>query len=748
MTSKKLYLAKWLENCKRRSWTFLLCLVMTFLFLPVTAAINLTRNYSSIQEEIARGMSAADLMIWEQNQKNLFLRMCGFSEEVLVLSCVFAVLFAVQGFSWLYSRKKTDLYMSVPVSNGKRYLMIMGNGIIVFGTAYLMAEICCILVGAGFGVVTFGSILQLSLAWVVNMLMFTAIYQVALLAVVLTGNVLTALLGCTVFFSYEPLMRLLVNQLKSNYFMTFCSAESERMMQRPYLTPLANAAEFISNTGYSNGKLYGSPYGENLSVYAGVGIQILIMAAMAGVWGLCAYILYRRRKTESYGYAIAFKGAKGWIRFALTVPFSIALGMLVSIWAGDSMLFLWAGALAGLVFGHAIIQLIYERDLRAIFKKVFSLALSGVLSAAVLAVFCYDLTGYDHYVPETDRIKAVAVTIQHDYSGVSRYYREPFDGSRMDLSNFLLQEMNSGDPDTIQAVADMAQDYVEHLKNQGEDYGRYYEEGTDFHTWVVRYKLYNGREVYRKFYSDAMQMTEQINTVMRDEAYQKMRCQLLGESFADALNQMKIIYNNGISEYLYTMDKEVLYQAFAEEMRDYDYTLISTQLPKGVLSFSIPNPEKSGSNLCYWEYPVYESFEKTIDLIAQNGIPVWEKHALSAEDIESISVDYYYYEKEEDNALQLVDEKVTAVAEQSIIVTVSEPDEIADMLEALYPQDLVEVTDSTIHRYDDFLEAADIQIHLSASGKQKRLDLPHMNLLKEKVPDFLIERLKNAAKTE
>ena len=41
---------------------------------------------------------------------------------------------------------------------------------------------------------------QSLLAWFVEQLAFIAMYQVALVAVMLTGNILTALLGCAVFF--------------------------------------------------------------------------------------------------------------------------------------------------------------------------------------------------------------------------------------------------------------------------------------------------------------------------------------------------------------------------------------------------------------------------------------------------------------------------------------------------------------------------------------------------------------------
>ena len=53
-----------------------------------------------------------------------------------------------QGFSWLYSRKKTDMYMSVPVSSGKRYFTIYLNGIGILQAAISARFFMVLAVGA------------------------------------------------------------------------------------------------------------------------------------------------------------------------------------------------------------------------------------------------------------------------------------------------------------------------------------------------------------------------------------------------------------------------------------------------------------------------------------------------------------------------------------------------------------------------------------------------------------------------
>ena len=49
-----------------------------------------------------------------------------------------ALLFAVQGFSWLDSRRKLDLYLSVPVSTRRRFAVVYRNGAAVFAVCYFV----------------------------------------------------------------------------------------------------------------------------------------------------------------------------------------------------------------------------------------------------------------------------------------------------------------------------------------------------------------------------------------------------------------------------------------------------------------------------------------------------------------------------------------------------------------------------------------------------------------------------------
>ena len=130
---KRLFWADSRENLKRRSWTVLVGALALFLALPVRLALKLSVEGRRIAENPflagrndEAGMDGDAFMQIVSN---------GWFEFLVFL---LALLFAVQGFSWLDSRRKLDLYLSVPVSPRRRFAVVYGNGAAVFAVCYFV----------------------------------------------------------------------------------------------------------------------------------------------------------------------------------------------------------------------------------------------------------------------------------------------------------------------------------------------------------------------------------------------------------------------------------------------------------------------------------------------------------------------------------------------------------------------------------------------------------------------------------
>ena len=746
MTSKNLYWAKWMENVRRRGWTFALCFVGLFLQMPAVAWIGLSSEKSYLDSLIAQGADSVLINDSRQRMQSIAATAAGFNDWYPVVAGLIAVLLAVHGFSFLYSRKKTDLYFSVPVSAPKRYVLIWGNGIFSFAVCYLVNLILCQTGAVLFGAMTPEGMAQSLVAFLVNLLAFAAMYQLALVAVMLTGNVLCALLGCAVLFFYEGAVRLLLSGLKSVFFFSYCSADQRRLMGLPWITPLIGFKDFCGSIVYNGASINSASPDSPWCAMLLEEVLLLILASV--LFGVLAYFLYRRRKTESYHQTLAFSWMKPVLEFLLVVPFSVACGLLTGRMAQDFNLFLFGGALFGVLLGHGVIRLVYERDLKAVLQgRIMALCCFG---AAVLSlcVFRFDLTGFDSWIPKREKIESVAFSMEHERGsfGWNQLSSDSVSGGEM------LDRMECTDPDTIDALLSVISVWQEQQKREESDETAG-EDWKDRNIWVVRYRLTDGRTAFRRFYVSREKTPGQLDILMRDPAYQDCRYQIYEQAMQDCIGEMEVSYTDGAREYFYTMDKEALLEALREDFRSYGSDLIASQLPCGALRLELPaGKQQDGTYDLVWEYPVYQTFEKTRSLLAKNDIDaaVTQKQPfLSANEVEKITVLYYHYndgvyEDPKDDLFFGQEASAVLVPEQQITCVFTEKDEVEKLLEALYPGELISVAAEAVadpgvdYRFD-------VRISLTPEALKDGYREGDVYLIRDREPDFLEKAVREAA---
>ena len=742
MISRRSYWAKWLENIKRRGWTFVLCAAVMLLLGPVFLSVNLTGLYNGGAFG-AQTSEEMDLMM-----RTAFVSHIGFSQIWVFPALFFAVLFAVQGFCWLYSRQKMDLYMSVPVSSVKRYVMIWGNGIVCYAGLSFTGLLLCWATGAVFGVMSCYAAAQSMAAWAFQMLAFLAMYHVSLVAVMLTGNVLTALLGCVVLFSYEPAMRILYNHLKTMFYYSYCSADAERMMRLPWLSPFAGTLDLFERVCYRDGYLVGVPGTGGLTWQFGIQTGLLVICAASA--GIFAYWLYRKRKTESYHRSVAFSPLAAVLELALLVPFGMAAGMAVAKMSGDSGIFLFGGCLLGTVCGHAMIRLVYKRELKEVLggKAVFAVSLTA--AACFLGLFRFDWTGYDSYIPASREVRAVSVSLESDYSAFGNYEEPLWESGSVDMEEELLEKMASENTETIESVLWLAKKWRDKGMpgtvrdfEAGADTG-YISEGEgkneNLRRWVVCYTMQGGRKVYRRFFADMEADQDKIDIIMKDPSYQRVRYQIFSPMFEERLGEMKISFANGRTETLYTAEKGELLEALRTDFRQYGYSLISDSIPEGKICFELKSKEGGQDSTRIWEYPLYKSFEKTGEVLARNGIEVRDWHTLyCADEVDEIRISYYHYEGKNKGLFE--GEKLP---EQEIMAVFTDRDQVEELLKALYSEELSWIAGEefgTVDRDDRYT----VQIFLSEEGRKAREKEPTLCLIRSLEPEFVERTIRERA---
>lgn len=602
MTSRSSFWDSMKENHKRRIWVWIVATLTQLIIYIGVLMVYLSRINIWNVEGAYQTTEAYKEALYGAAQDAL-----GFQDNLMVTVAFLAVIIGMQGFSYLYDKRKVDLYHSVPVSKGRRFLTVYVNGILIYVIPTLFALTIGVVLAAAQGAVQGMVILRIVLAFLWNLLYFLVLYHMMILAVMLTGNWFMTLCVFGVLFLYEAIVYELKEMFQYSFFATkdncFVYQSPKFSILHDYSRPDSAAADLSEPSAVIG------------AVFSCFGKWFLIAAVLLAV----AYFCYRKRASEVAGRAIAFKRVQPVLKVAVVIPVAMTVGGIVWDASYENVFLLAAGMLASGVIVCAVMEIIYDFDIRSLFKHLIS---SGVAVAGVLAVFLifkYDLFGYDKYIPQKDEVESIAFCNDYNYYnywGEDFRYASPFD--------YMKEHMFITDTEPMLALAKKAQ------QTEVEDMA----EAAYLH---VLYRLRSGREVGRGFYVDLEDPAneELLDRLIGTQEYKAGTIQTITdeEAFSHTLG---ITYSNGtIKTTLPAEDAMKLREAWIKDMEQYDYSLLRENFPCGRIRFTFPNYIEN-------DLPVYDCFENTIAVLAQRE--AYYPITVDAEAIESITVTNHHYD--------------------------------------------------------------------------------------------------------
>lgn len=723
MISKSSFWASMRENLKRRGWTVLLCMLVMFLVLPVSQAMAVSVNRQKVEAGGSYYIPGGNGSEWVADT---FMNAISFDMRLFAVIGAFAVLLAIQGFSWLYSRKKTDMYMSVPVSSRKRYFTIYLNGIGIFAGCYFCTLLMVLAVGAALGVLSGKTILVALGAFLCNMIFFAAVYNLSVIAVMMTGNVLVTLLACGAFFMYEYMLRFLLDGMRSAFFRTYCSFAD--VLDKSWTSPLFTytLGQFSANSYCTGG---GSRY---LRLFME---DLALVAVQAVVYGVIAYILYRKRKAEAAGKSMAFTRSKSAVKLLLMIPVTLMAGLWFRGLSGGSIFFTVMGMLIGLLLCHGLIQIIYEFDIRSVLMKKWHLFAAGGAAAFIFCFFYFDFSGYDTYIPETEDIASVAFTLQNDIYSFTNYDKLfQKDIYYVDHGEYMLEHMASEDTDTIEAVRTIVR--KDHEANL--DMSVY---NKDYTLVYIRYNLTNGKSVCRTAAVKLREALPEMDTIYADRAYQLARYQINDPLMMENSDQLSAVFSDGLEEVNYLGDMSQLLRVLSDELNNYSCTMMMNDLPLGMLRIKYLLPGMSEDMYYSWAYPVYPEFADLLALLKEQGAYVQQSEDgsfIDPDKVVSITVTCYNLTDSDITYSADGSRSVSYSNEQAVTETFTDPQDIRMIAPALYPAMLMDVSGGYITgNLQD--ENYDISVVFKPGVKY---NTPNIRFIPvpERFPGFVIEK--------
>lgn len=693
MTSRNLFFKLMKEDFKRRLWVVTLISLVCFFLYPVAAAF-MAGSIKLYAPYFDRGMR-----VYQENLESLLSFGSGvtaFGMSVASLIC------GLSSFSYLNSRSKVDFYHGIPVRREKLYLANYLMGILYVAVPYGLCMAMAVIVAMANQVPAAFLWPMAVEGYFLHLVYYILMYTVVVIAAMMTGNLVVAILGTGVFNFVVPLASALIHGYFIGFYHTFVYIPGETCGLYEWGIRVSPLMEYITRIGRYDPV---HPLDSLAAALAALGISLVL--AVAGC------MLYRKRPSEAAGKAMAFAVSMPVIRIILTLVSGMGGGAF--FWGIRESLG-WAvfGILCGTVICHCVVEIIYHFDFKKLFSDKLQLAGCIVVVMAVFCVFRYDLTGYDEWVPAAGKVKETAVYVERLNRWVSygalavnedgewswedaddtaavlgrMHYQDventlgivregvrqteemrSSDGNQMNMNPnsysgaYSVSVLGSSDGPTSVFLAGKVGDGETAAEQDGE---------TPVETWsqvYVRYTMNNGRKVYRRYHLCLERVLPQVKQMMADSQFQAGAFPLMNRLGEDVAS---VRYREGEDSFwlrdLTGEQKARLLEAYQQELGALTLEQMYGEAPVGLIRFTtaqedqgmqwIENQETlvraSGDRYRYrrygvWDkdyYPVYPSFKQTLELLAQ--CQIYPGTYYGKLEINSVQISREYYDEEGD----------------------------------------------------------------------------------------------------
>lgn len=605
MTSKKSFPKFVKFTLKKQIWLPLLYFVILFFACCVPLLIQLQdRGISTLPDSVM-----ADI---------IFRYFTNAFHVLTVLMPLFALFSSIAAFSYLQSRPQVDLYHSLPAKRTELFWNSYVSGILSFLLPFLAIELIAFIIIASCGylsLVSFGTAIT-SIG--MSLLYYIVFFSVCTLAGILSGKKIVHAVLSVLILIFPMALYVLYEFYMDHFFMHFIDVEFWNRLK--YLCPIVNQGYFEKTAG-----------------------NVLYLLAIAVVCTVLAVLLYRRRKSEQTGSIIVFQPFASVLKFACVLLATLAFGAFFSLIGDytprDAGFWMYFGLVSGAVLSHLVIEVIYQMDIKAIFRNMKSLAVYAVIFFAVfLSFFVFDITKYDTFLPEVGDIKAASISFENleDYEG---------NGSTAAKDYRRLREGKYEAEKEKQAIINIAKAGIDAHSEGGYAYH-------DVYTlqYTVRYTMNNGRTVTRNYYGAETKEIEKDFAILYDSQTYKNTTY---RPIQDAMIYTRFNIMDGPSgaDLAKDINNSQLLPALYQDLMNSKFSDIAGKQPKYILNIS----EQGNGRRYYVDtgYPVYDSFYNTLKILEQYDLSGGE------ESISSISVNLDSNQFSDGEAIDYVNPSVT-----------------------------------------------------------------------------------------
>ncbi len=721
MTSRNLCFKMMAEDLKRRVWA-IAATILAFLFAMVIPVAIKTGEYLERTD-----WSVETRARMARNLMQLFYE----NPFVIIALILLAVVWGVSSFSYLHDRKKVDLYHSLPVKRGQLFWARYANGILLPALLYGLTVLGCLGLAAPSAVISADLAWK---AWFLYMAFYSLLYTTMVLAMMLTGNLVVALLGFGVFCAYVPAVTLLIFAYRDIWFQTLYVTLEEMALRNSLL-------------------VHGSPFTVFFSVIDKVGRGLWPLSDALWAWGITALLavvsggLYLLRPSEAAGRAMAFQKICTPVKVLLTIPVAVCASIFFFC-LRPNLVWLLFGAVCGTVLCHCLIEIIYHFDFRKLFSGKACLAVCMMVSVLLALAGYYDWYGYDSWLPDGDKVESAAVILGYQDDWVT--YGKPerreieedinaeavwsleeskktdgltygYEWNYESQGDYVLENMEFHDTYLIMELARGGVMAAKDRRNfWGARYGEAYTTPYDIQLACIQFQMADGKKVVRQYRIPMDEhMTEIRDGIHDDLEFKKGIYPILAQTTEETA--AVYFYQYGASIPVTEKQEEIrtlleVYQRDLEELtmedRRREIPVATIQFCTQELKEALDHNDKLEEDY-YWNnldgrcvYPIYPSFARTLGVLEQ-----FEIYPAALDERIVSNIDVYYYgrisEINEESTYAVLEGEQAAqmveVEEQEREYTAAE--DLAAILPAVYPENYV-----SLNGYQELEEARSVNV--------------------------------------
>ncbi len=592
-----------------RSWSLAAVLVVLFFLLPVNMMV-----YSSVSLDMDLINSCSDPARELANaQRAIFSYYSGLAGPESGLSgfilLILAAMLAVSGFSYLHDPRKTDYYHGIPLKRSTHFMLINLSSFLILAVPYLVFSLAAAVIAAAYSGNT-GCLSVAFFGFLANMCFFALFYMTVVLAMMLTGNIMTGIFGSVVFFGIGPMCVILAQGFMATFFHTFYA--QDQMMER-YLQ-CSSAYLWSMDLKLFDWRLR---------------CTLAALAALV-LWFICRK-LYQLRRSESAGTAMAFRSTEAPIKILISVPCGLAAGLFFSAMTGASFIWGLFGLVCGTLIAGCVVEIIFRSDFRRLFAGRAALGISLLAALLIFCFFHFDLGGYDRFIPDASKVASAGLhsyAIEQTFQDDDSAYLENDSYLGFETYNLYHQtvtDMRLNDIDTVQELAArcVSDDTLTHM------------DGSRYADVLLCWHMKNGRDIYRSYLMDFTANRDLIDKIYDSPEYKAAVYKIVNKDPADIAS---ISYENvsgvhpllsadgadaGLQELFETYRDELM--ALDSETRRPEYPVAGLMIEGShfhELMKQIRQKQIEYYGYQLQSYPVYPSFTRTLALLEQYGADI------------------------------------------------------------------------------------------------------------------------------